>query len=195
MEITANFGNTKPIDIQIVREVIYSRIIELWRNCVREFVKVAVESLQADIDTGMSMASMLPLATNVKLQSLIEANIHGRGIHKKAYHAGGQYAGSGDKSAEHGAELGQKAYDIEFGTPTSGKLLFRFKIVVLQYFLHEQGLAKRNSHNWQSLTKGATAFVNYWETQQDKYLTPELLETILNGELPPVQVRTYLNEY
>lgn len=170
----------------VIREYVHKRLIALWRESTREFIRVA--SAQLAIDTGMSYAQFLPLGEVVRLKTLITKAISNKAPRRGEYHGRGQFAGiSDDRSAAHGVELGRKAYELSFGSASNPNFLFTFKIVVLQYYLHENGLAIPASHHYQSLELGETAFRYHFETHVEDVLPAYVLEQYLfTGKVPPI---------
>ena len=85
-----------------------------------------------------------------------------------------------------GESLGREAYQLEFGTARNPKLLFEFKIVVLQHYLHEIGAARPSSGGaWNSLEKGREAFEEFFDANYEKYIDPDkIIQLIATGQLP-----------
>ena len=159
-------------------KIIHDAVIELWEDCVGEFIKVAVQNIH--IDTGMSMASLLPLGREVNWENLITEQLAGKGPQRfkdKIYRGKGRFSGDlagSNKSESLGDTAGEEAYDLEFGTPSRPEFIFKFKIVVYQYWLHENGFAKKGSGPWGSLNKARAAFVAYWNNNASEYVNKRL---------------------
>jgi len=141
------------VPIEQVLKTYHERLKRLWRDSVKAFVMATMENMH--IDTGMSVASLQPLAANVRLQTIIMETLRGRGPRRGYVDINGTYHRDQFKSRAHGIRLGQSAYKLEFGTPQSPNLLFIFNIVVFQHQYHEP--------TWQSLEAGKQAFINHFE--------------------------------
>jgi len=136
------------------------------------------------IDTGMSMASMMPLAAKVQLATFLRSKISGssggtrRGYTDMNYN----YSRSQQKSIAHGQRLGSKAYDLSFGSTLNPHMTFEFDIVVLQHHLHESSANYKQSHHWESLDRGKKAFLTAWNNLHSEYVNPiEINRWILTG--------------
>jgi hypothetical protein len=139
-------------------------VTQLWKESVAIFVETILEHIV--IDTGMSAATLQPLGIRVGMKNILAETMRGRG--PKRGHRGliGQWADNNAKfkSAALGARLGQRAYDLKFGTPSNPVFEFEFHIVVFQYFLHESGMNYSGSGDWQSLEAGREAFQNHFDS-------------------------------
>lgn len=172
-------------EIGPVLKYIHGQLGSLWRDCVRAFINEVSSNIS--VDTGMSMASLYPLATNVRMGNII--NELSRGFGPKIGHKNltGKFSDNNAKykSRELGRKLGRRAYNLEFGTPSNPELTFKFEIVVFQYFLLENGLGFDNpSTVWDSLNKGKEAFIAYWEENASKYInTAKITNYFLTGVL------------
>lgn len=162
--ITGNFEHLK--NKSKVQKYVHKILIRLWRDCIKEFILATADNIA--VDTGMSKASLIPLAREVQLKTIIADAARGFGPRKGYTDMSGTYHPDQVRSPEHGERLGQSAYTLEFGTPTNPELLFNFNIVVFQYFLHESLENYQNSSNWKSLEKGKKAFLDYWNKNYDK---------------------------
>ena len=162
---------------------IHENLIRLWKDCIKEFIYIVSENIA--VDTGMSMASLYPLATKVRLGTLIESLSHGFGPKIGHKNLTGKFASNNAryKSRELGKRLGNQAYKLSFGVPKNPELVFEFEIVVFQYFLHENGLGLNSNNIWNTLEKGKLAFVKYWEDNADKYIKVKDIYNYLNGDL------------
>lgn len=183
---TVNFDvkAVSSLSLQKLRQYQHKQLMQLWGDSVRKFISTVSELIA--VDSGMSVASLLPLASKVRFKNAIAESLRGKGpnFKRRPYRASGQFGGGGYKSRAHGERLGQKAYDLVFGTPNNPQFVFNFKIVVLQYFLHENGLARGNSYNYRSLEKGRVAFLSYWESNFDNYVDGDLIaKFFLTGKI------------
>lgn len=150
-------------DGEAIKKDLFKELEALWDGAIRAFLRaVALEGV-VKVDSGMSRASLLPLARVVKMFTEVRSSIsterNPRPSPRPYYNASGRRDGL--KSIAHGEELGKKAYKVLYGTPKNPKFVFDFEIVVFQYFLHENGV--RNQQAWKSLEVGRIAFLSYLE--------------------------------
>ena len=160
----------------------HKQLEKLWKECVRAFIREA--SLRIAIDTGMSAASMLPLAAKVRLASFLRAQISGasRGTRRGYTDMDFTYNKSQMKSMAHGQRLGQKAYKLSFGSPLNPKLTFDFDIVVLQHWLHDSSSNYQRSSNWKSLEIAKAEFLSTWKRLLPTYINPiEINRWLITG--------------
>lgn len=152
-----------------LQKYIYKQLVRLWKDCVQAFILETIKHIR--VDTGMSRASLQPLGAQVGLRSLIIETLRGKGP-KRIYNSYDFPGIKGKlKSRAHGEKLGKKAYTLKFGTQNNPQLIFEFHIVVLQHYLHESSAHYSKSKNWQSLTKGKEAFLDFWNQNFDKYIS------------------------
>jgi len=182
--ITTNFDLHARVDFPALRKYVHVRLKTAWRKSVRAFIETA--SSQLAIDTGMSVAQFAPLAKEVRIQNIIKGAITGALPRKNSYHGTGQFQGVGTtRSSAHGEILGRKAYDLSFGTPANPNFIFNFRIVVLQYYLHENGLATPDSYQYESLKLGQDAFLNTFNRELENILPKYLFEQLFqSGKVP-----------
>lgn len=160
------------------------QINKLWENAAQNFLlSIVQDTLQYHIDSGMSLASTLPLASKLKIQKYIQAILAGRGKvrpgHKKLF---GKWASNNAKyrSQALGERLGKKAYTLKYSESNDTELKFMFDIVVFQYFLHENGYAFGNEGNaWKSLDRAREEFVEVWNKKIKFYLSGSAIINIL----------------
>ena len=159
--------------LSTVLKTYHNRLKRLWRDSVKAFILATVDAMA--IDTGMSVASLQPLGARVRLRTLILETLRGKGPKfKRGYtDLAGNYHPDQSKSRAHGERLGQKAYTLEFGTPSDTNLLFTFDIVVFQHQFHEP--------TWESLQKGEKAFIDYFEANFQSYINAQDLVVRLLG--------------
>lgn len=167
----------------LARAEMHRQVKALFRDSVRAFVFEVAEGLSQHIDSGMSYASLMPLGGKVQIRKILEQALAGASFQRKLYLASGPFAGvSPFKSATHGSKLGQSAYVLNFGSEDSLKMTFEFRLVVLQWYLNENGLGNNDQPAWNFLDKGQAAFKLYWDQNKDRYLDGnKVLQTILTG--------------
>ena len=183
--------NSKPIkDVKFaskgqVSKYLHDQMVRLWKAGVREFISEAIDRIH--VDTGMSMASLSPLAAKVSFKSVLEATLAGKGPKKPRnkghYTIDGNWIPNVPRSKALGESLGQSAYKLSFGTPKNAMLKFDFNIVVFQYELHEMGYQKYGDKTpWDSLNAGKAAMLAFLENHYDEYInSKKLLDFMLNG--------------
>lgn len=143
-----------------IYKYIHTQLIRLWKQSVAEFVRVAAQEIA--IDTGMSRASLEPLAANIRLASALAESARGMGAspRKGAFDLEGNWHSDRMRSKAAGRREGEKAYNLSFGTPLRPNMVFDFKIVVWQYKVHELGMFGNDP--WNSLGKGRDAFLEHF---------------------------------
>jgi len=161
--VTRRFKN---IDRPAAYKYVYDAIVGLWKECVYVFVNEASKHIV--IDSGMSQASLLPLAANVRLASAIQESIRGFSPtpYKGVYSAAGVWNPNGYRSQAEGQRRGTKAYELSFGTPMNIDLTFSFKILVYQWYLHEVGV--HGKPTWDALKLGRRAFTSHFNAHYFK---------------------------
>jgi len=161
----------------------HKKIKQLFRAAVRAFI---VETLNhVHVDSGMSAASLQPLAAKVQLRSAIVESLQGFGPTRGHQNAYGAFADNNAKwkSRALGQRLGQEAYELEFGTPRSPICKMVFEVPVLQFYLHEYGYAASNTAPWAALTHGAEAFKQYIKNHWSEYISgSDLAKWIVTGD-------------
>ncbi len=177
-KITRKRGGKGSRPNAVMRKYVHARLSRLWRDATKIFVTVLVDSMvddQAGVDTGMSKASVLPLAAKVRFKSALAATItgkgpraHGQDINTFSYSPPGI-----TRSKAAGERRGKRAFKLSFGTPESPVFRLEFEIVVLQHLIHEE--------HWRSLEKALAAMTNFVERNKFKepYLVPGPLATWL----------------
>lgn len=164
-EIKTRFDKRRRTAGEALKGYVFEQLKTTWRDCIRAFIMAA--SRRVVIDTGMSRASFYGVASQVKLGGDIMRDVMGqsRGPKRTYVDIHGTVHHGVQKSATMGKFLSQEpgeAYDIQFGTPETPDLLFKFNIVVFQYKLREKGF--RGESAWDSLAVGKTAFLETWAT-------------------------------
>jgi hypothetical protein len=182
LTLTRKRGRGKRRDPAVLRKHTHDQLVKLWKECVKSFV--IETSRYMAIDTGMSMASLLPLAAKVRLASTIRATISGASAGPRTGYTDMNftYHRNQRKSIAHGRRLGDKAYQLRFGSPSNPALVFEFDIVVLQHHLHESLANYRRSKDWQSLERGREAFLATWNELLPVYINPaEINDWLITG--------------
>ncbi len=151
-------GRQRPVAQQIQRDL-YQELFRLWVGAGRAFIRtVALEGV-VKVDTGMSRASLLPLARAVGLLTAVRRSITAdRALRGRK---GNIPLGPDGKkrTIAAGRRAGEDAFDFDVGTPQSPHFIFEFEIKVLQYLIREQGDDGRTA--WDSIIKGRAAFLRH----------------------------------
>lgn len=142
-------------------KIVHTQLIGLWKESVRSYLrKVALEGV-IRVRSGMSMASLLPLARAVRMMSMIRAQITAQRKREKPrpYYdfPEGKAPAVGKKTIAHGKRLGEQAFELEFGSPVAPQFVFEFEIRVFHYFINEIGAGPTQA--WRSIEKGREAFL------------------------------------
>lgn len=148
----------------------YLKLVErLFKSAIGAFVEAVADSIP--VDTGMSLASLSPLAAKIRQRKNIASLISGGGIKRGHYESTvskypvpAENAGK-FKSRALGARLGQKAYSIVLGNQNNPVFTFEFDIVVLQHYINEE-----NGQSWNSIEKGEKAFLKYIDENAESIL-------------------------
>lgn len=156
-----------------VLKYIHEKLIELWKDSTRAFILETVKYVH--VDTGMSMASLFPLAEKLKYAEFVSAELLRANGSKPGYKYGGT------KSVTRGKEFGRQAYRLDFGTTISPVLKFDFQTVVYQYSINEIGMGNNNQDAWNSLEKGKASFLEFFESQFENYMDLPTLGKLLLG--------------
>lgn len=161
----------RPLNGLALSQRAHSRLSALWRQGIRDFVRAVITGIH--IDTGMSRASLLPLAGAVRIRNEVGPLTEGGRTRKGVTFIGGGYDPEAIKSTRLGIQLGRDAYSIEVGTASQAIMRFRFDIVVFQHLFHEP--------TWGTLEDGARAFVNSLDRNFKRFLRPVDITSFWRG--------------
>lgn len=185
-----NFSHTLKQKCDEVTKRAFEELKTIWRACSAEMVKEIITHVP--VDSGMSLASLRPLASVVNsrlvplsatFNDLLSEGVAKRG-HKNAY---GRFENNNAKfrSEALGLRLGKQAaathkYDISFGTPEQPEFNFKFNIVVLQFYLRETGQAwPPGQAAWGFIDLGVTKFKLEWARRiKDSKLVRNITEPL-----------------
>lgn len=178
-------------NFDLARVEMHRQVKALFKDSVRAFVFEVASGLAQHIDSGMSFASILGVAGKVRIRSILQEALSSANFQRKLYIASGPFEGvTPFKSASHGAELGKSAFTLDFGSEDNLNMTFRFQIVVLQFYLNENGLGNNGNPAWGFLQQGQAAFRDYWEQNKNRYLNGDkVMQTILTGK--PMTQRSF----
>ncbi len=148
--------------VDVFTRKLHNNMIQLWKDATKAFVTAIIEEDLIKVDTGMSKSSLLPLGRAVQMVTAIRAGINPqRDSRKGVTNIDGSYSPTQYKSAALGEKLGQKAFTLNFGSPTRPVFQFTWRIVVYQYWLNESSSNSIKSQNWHTLETGQKAFIDY----------------------------------
>lgn len=176
--------NVRGVNTPVMKEWLFKNLQTAWRECARAFFEAAAQ--RVSIDTGMSMASMLPLASKVRAAKLLQERISSeKGDHKKNFYTfPGGVKTDRKKMPSKGEAAGRKAlssrkHDISFGTPSAPQLIFKFEVVVFQFQIREHGLDDNSP--WAAIEAGRAAFLARWQEVLPKYIRSKDIIDWFNG--------------
>lgn len=138
---------------------VHRDVTRIWQESARAFVRsIVTDSIH--IDTGMSAASVLPLAAALRFKGKVQSTIRSQ--------SRGPRKGYGDpmdyskwRSIRHGMKLGERAYKLSYGTAARTLFQFEFNITVYQHSFHEE--------LWNTIPKAEQAFLASLNAQIDDY--------------------------
>lgn len=142
---------------------------KLWKESTQEFVK-AVAKRMLTMDTGMSKASLIPLARQVRALTALRNNFGSHVSERKgAWDIYGIYHKDWVRDVRQGERLGEKSFEYKV-PPTKKRMVFHFafEINVYQYLLHDRGY--KHSEAWQTLVAGRAAFKAHYDANFDEYV-------------------------
>jgi hypothetical protein len=164
----------------VLKRYLAKRLTSLWRAAVKEFFIELVKHIQ--VDTGMSYASVLPLARKVHLATDLLKDLTPRRKPKLGHMTlSGEYTRAATASPETGERYGevaisQRRHVLEIGLEDNLHFKFKFEIVIFQYDLHEP--------KWKSVLHAEQAFKRYWKDHITDYVKKtELISWIVQGAI------------
>lgn len=159
----------------------YERLKRLWRDAIQVYLRaIALEGV-IKVDTGMSKASLLPLARAVRMLGEVRATISPqRPPTKGMTDISGTYHPNRSKSVAEGERAGQGAFNISYGNPKRIVFHFSFETRVYQYFLHEIGAGGKSA--WNSLEIGRAAMLEFIRQNWTSYADMEDFRWLITGE-------------
>lgn len=147
----------------------HKAMIRLYKDAAAEFAWRTVQEIH--VDTGMSAASLEPLANEVGTSILADVDPF---IKHSQRPWGTAMTGLSQKgrirSVDAGFRSGLSAYRFSFGSVRNPHFIFEFKINVWQYAFWED--------NWNSLNVGLYHFVDFVESNFEEYVPFDLLQAV-----------------
>lgn len=151
-----------------ITEYLDTRLRRVFNRAAGEAIIAAASAMA--VQSGMSIASLLPMARRFRVGADVRSAITGTGFTSKASFTRKKYQGTkygygpdGFKSQAHGERLGENAYIVTTQGYRSGTYSLRFDITVLQHAIHET--------TWQSQQKAKQKF-----EQEARRLMNELID-------------------
>lgn len=148
--------------VQRITQLEHKRLSKVWDDSARAFLRAIALTDIIHVDTGMSKASLLPLARYLRMYTEVKATINPQ--RKKVQGAFG-LDGDWDKEAERSMATGQASsrkragYNVLYGSNKRMVFVFDFEIRVWQYLIHEQGAGKLAA--WNTIQVGREAFAEH----------------------------------
>ena len=149
-----------------VKKQIYNANKTATRESIRAFIREV--ALRVRVDTGMSKGSLLPLARAARLASGITINKKHKS--KPGYtDLNGVYHPVPARRYQYLGELiGKGAYELDWGSIETQRIVFHYEIKVYQWAYHENA--------WQAMDAGIAAFESMWGPLFDENL-PVILKS------------------
>lgn len=147
----------------------FENMQRLMRGGVRAFVQTAV--LEIHVDSGMSAASLQPLAQAAGTGIL--KHLIGAVPRKGQTSMAGRYYRDRQRSIDAGIKAGMSAYQLNYGTIKRPKMFLRFNTNVYQYALWEGQL-------WDSIIPGVKAMTDYIFDNFDRYFPYAVMWEAMN---------------
>lgn len=175
--------SSSALDRRIKQQVMES-LNTLWSRSVAAFIMAV--STQVLVDTGMSLASLYPLATKVSKGAEVRRIIMSKRKSPRrrgSYDMSGSYNPGVPRTRTHGERLGQDAYTFKLLSRPTGTLDFGFEVKVWQFYLHEEGVGQGSpSGGMRALIAGRVAFQSYFSRAFHDAVKPDI-KNILTQEL------------
>ena len=155
------------------KNTLHRRTVRLMKGAINAFLTEASKNIR--IDTGMSLASLMPIARFV---GLAEFGLIAGGRTRKGAMIGfdrGVFNRSLTQGVTLGQQLGEDAFEVNLGSSNRFVMKFSFEAVVFQHILNDLGLGGTPALN--SIQKGRQAFLRYIVDNADE-IAPKFREYI-----------------
>jgi len=175
-----------PENIPDVQGITYKKLKGMWADSIQSFLNDIAEKDTIPILSGMSKASLMPLARVVRKMTtyrtkLSEARFESFGHVVKGWtDMSGRWHRKGYRSMAHGIKEGESCFIVDYGNINDWSFRFEFKINVYQWFLHEMGDVPDQYHGaWNALPSAIEAFE---ATMNDRLaqIADEIVPTFFN---------------
>ena len=105
-------------NVKAYNKAMHKELVSLWRGAAKAFIDALIQHGIVKVDTGMSKASIIPLAERLRLGKIVRASISSRRGPRVGYtDIRGVWHPRGEKSQATGERLGEKGYTFETGSP------------------------------------------------------------------------------
>ena len=159
--------------ISRANNISHRALVLLWKKAVRAYVRAAVSRMRDD--TGMSKASLIPLAREVGLLTEISGSIRRRVSSRRgAFDISGKWNRSAIRSVGAGLKSSKRkaGYDLQIGHPKRPVFEFEFEITVWQHLMRERGIGAGG--RWNSIEAGRKAFLQTLNKDFNSFVKKDL---------------------
>lgn len=175
-----------PENVPDVQGITYKKLKGMWADSVQSFLNDIALKDTIPILSGMSKASLIPLARAVRMvtryrTTLSAARFESFGHVIKGWtDMSGRWHSEGYRSMAHGERAGESCFIIDYGSELNWSFKFEFKINVYQWFLHEMGEVPDQYHGaWNVLPSAIKAFEKTMN-ERLKQISDEIVPTFFN---------------
>jgi len=161
---SVKFLRNKSHNLKKITQLEHKKLKHLWDDCGRAFLKAIALSDIIAMDTGMSKASLLPLARYLRMYTEVRSSIRPtRGTQKGSFSEYGTWRPNVDRSIATGeaASTRKAGFNVLYGSPKRMVFIFDFEIKVWQYLIYEEGF--KSAAAWRTIDVGRKAFVDHLE--------------------------------
>lgn len=143
----------------------HKRLAHIWDECARAYLRAIVLSDVIKVDTGMSKASLLPLARLLRMYTEVKSEISSKGSKKGVFDIHGSWSASGTRSMAAGEASNQlrAGHNVLHGSSKRMVFVFEFEITVWQYLLRDQNNIGED-RAWRTIEIGRAAFQEHFDT-------------------------------
>jgi hypothetical protein len=163
-----------------LKRTIWRKARQFWFASIREYIQGCADVLSQHIATGMTMASLEPLARKLRIYSKVEG--FGRGTPSRRRYARTRYF----RTPELGRRLGESQGFVVEGSPTDMSFAFSFEVKIYQWLIHEAGVANDNSGIWGALRAGQNRmnlYINRNEPRLMKAISDSIMNWTITGDV------------
>lgn len=157
-----------------VTKKLHSNMSRLWDDAARAYLRAIALNDIIHVDTGMSKASLLPLARYLKMYTAVKATIRPKVSSRRGvFNIKGIYNPNGERSFSAGESSSslKAGYNILYGSHKRMRFVFEFEIRVWQYLINEHGFGKLEA--WNTLEIGRNAFINFIDSNWSEYVSTD----------------------
>ena len=143
----------------------HKRLSHVWDECARAYLRAIVLSDVIKVDTGMSKASLLPLARLLRMYTEVKSSISSQGSKKGSFDINGTWHKAGLRSMAEGEASNQlrAGHNLLHGSSKRMVFVFEFEITVWQYLLRDQNNIGED-RAWRTIEIGRAAFQEHFDT-------------------------------